>query len=194
MLRWLTAGSRTVLPCSRPSRTAGRHRGHHGRRRRGARSPSPRLRPRGADEVQAGRGRIPGRCPPRRTLSNSPVAIPRRQQRMAPSGGTSPADPVTDEAAYAAADDVNAGREITRNRALTRPRPGHADLVRDAVRLRRRPPDPLSAPPARETAARVAPRRGRCRFLEQAYGVARLAHRVDRPLLSPTMRPRTLTG
>jgi len=58
----------------------------------------------------------------------SPVAIrigntewPKWQAVMAP-------DPVSDEA-LAAADDVNAEREIARNRPLTRPRPGHADLV-----------------------------------------------------------------
>ena len=37
-------------------------------------------------------------------------------------------DPV-EAAAFAAADDVNAPQEIARNRPLTRPRPGHADLV-----------------------------------------------------------------
>ncbi|MEP6799470.1 MAG: chorismate synthase, partial [Lapillicoccus sp.] len=58
----------------------------------------------------------------------SPIAIrigntewPKWETVMSP-------DPV-DEAAYAASDDVNAEKEIARNRPLTRPRPGHADLV-----------------------------------------------------------------
>ena len=38
------------------------------------------------------------------------------------------ADPVSEDA-YAASDDINAPQEIGRNRPLTRPRPGHADLV-----------------------------------------------------------------
>ena len=64
-------------------------------------------------------------------------------------------DPV-DESAYAAADDVNAEKEIARNRPLTRPRPGHADLVgmqkygfEDARPV-------LERASARETAAQVA--------------------------------------
>jgi chorismate synthase len=58
----------------------------------------------------------------------SPIAVrvgnsewPKWQTVMSP-------DPV-DAAALAAADDVNAEKEIARNRPLTRPRPGHADLV-----------------------------------------------------------------
>lgn len=65
------------------------------------------------------------------------------------------ADPV-DAAAFAASDDVNAEKEIARNRPLTRPRPGHADLVGmqkygfDEARPL------LERASARETAARVA--------------------------------------
>src|SRR5512139_841252 len=58
----------------------------------------------------------------------SPVAIrvgnsewPKWQTVMSP-------EPVTEEA-YAASDDVNAEKEVARNKPLTRPRPGHADLV-----------------------------------------------------------------
>ena len=99
------------------------------------------------------------------------------------------ADPVTDEA-YAAADDVNAEKEIARNRALTRPRPGHADLVGmqkyafdDARPI-------LERASARETAARVALGEVAARFLEQAYGIrsSRTPCR-SAPPLSPTMRP-----
>ena len=78
-------------------------------------------------------------------------------------------DPV-DESAYAAADDVNAEKEIARNRPLTRPRPGHADLVgmqkygfEDARPV-------LERASARETAAQVA-LGAVASFLDQAYGI-----------------------
>ena len=104
-------------------------------------------------------------------------------------------DPV-DEAALAAADDVNAEKEVARNRPLTRPRPGHADLVgmqkygfEDARPM-------LERASARETAARVAlgevaarvPRAG----LRHPSGVAhrgdrdRPASREDAALPTPT--------
>jgi chorismate synthase len=87
-------------------------------------------------------------------------------------------DPVSEEA-YAAADDVNAEKEIARNRALTRPRPGHADLVGmqkyafdDARPI-------LERASARETAARVALGEVAARFLEQAYGIRLVSHTVS---------------
>jgi chorismate synthase len=87
------------------------------------------------------------------------------------------ADPVSDEA-YAAADDVNAEKEVARNRPLTRPRPGHADLVGmqkygfdDARPV-------LERASARETAARVALGEVAARFLEQAYGIRLVSHTV----------------
>src|SRR6476659_14601 len=86
-------------------------------------------------------------------------------------------DPV-DESALAAADDVNAEKEIARNRPLTRPRPGHADLVgmqkygfEDARPV-------LERASARETAARVALGAVASAFLEQAYGIQLVAHTV----------------
>jgi chorismate synthase len=107
----------------------------------------------------------------------SPVAIrigntewPKWQAVMAP-------DPVSDEA-FAAADDVNAEREIARNRPLTRPRPGHADLVGmqkygfdDARPV-------LERASARETAARVALGEVAAQFLRQAYGIELVSHTV----------------
>lgn len=107
----------------------------------------------------------------------SPVAIrigntewPKWQTVMA-------ADPVSDEA-LAAADDVNAERELARNRPLTRPRPGHADLVGmqkygfdDARPV-------LERASARETAARVALGEVAARFLDQAYGIRLISHTV----------------
>ncbi len=87
------------------------------------------------------------------------------------------ADPVSDEA-YAASDDVNADKEVARNRPLTRPRPGHADLVGmqkygfdDARPV-------LERASARETAARVALGEVASRFLEQAYGIRLVSHTV----------------
>jgi len=87
------------------------------------------------------------------------------------------ADPVSDEA-FAAADDVNAEREIARNRPLTRPRPGHADLVGmqkygfdDARPV-------LERASARETAARVALGEVAAQFLRQAYGIELVSHTV----------------
>ena len=86
-------------------------------------------------------------------------------------------DPVAAET-LAAADDVNAPKEIARNRPLTRPRPGHADLVGmqkygfdDARPI-------LERASARETAARVALGAIAAAFLEQACGIRLVAHTV----------------
>ena len=111
-----------------------------------------------------------------RTLG-SPVAVrignsewPKWRTVMSP-------DPVA-ESEYAAADDVNAEKELARNRPLTRPRPGHADLVGmqkygfdDARPV-------LERASARETAARVALGALAARFLEQAYGIRLVSHTV----------------
>ena len=87
------------------------------------------------------------------------------------------ADPVS-ENELAAADDVNAEKEIARNRPLTRPRPGHADLVGmqkygfdDARPV-------LERASARETAARVALGEVAAQFLRQAYGIELVSHTV----------------
>jgi chorismate synthase len=107
----------------------------------------------------------------------SPVAVrigntewPKWETVMAP-------DPVSDED-YSASDDVNAEKEVARNRPLTRPRPGHADLVgmqkygfEDARPV-------LERASARETAARVALGEVAARFLEQAYGIRLVSHTV----------------
>ena len=83
-----------------------------------------------------------------------------------------------DAEALAAADDVNAEKEIARNKPLTRPRPGHADLVgmqkyghEDARPI-------LERASARETAARVALGEVAAAFLEQAYGIRLVSHTV----------------
>ncbi len=87
------------------------------------------------------------------------------------------ADPV-DPAEFAAAGDSNAPREIARNRPLTRPRPGHADLAgmqkygfTDARPV-------LERSSARETAARVALGTYAAAFIEQAAGIRLVAHTV----------------
>src|SRR5919112_4918726 len=68
---------------------------------------------------------------------------------------------------------------LARNAALTRPRPGHADLVGmqkydfDEAR------PILERASARETAARVALGRVAASFLQQAFGVTLLSHVVE---------------
>ncbi|WP_256839930.1 chorismate synthase [Ornithinimicrobium faecis] len=76
------------------------------------------------------------------------------------------------------ASDVGAPQEIARNKALTRPRPGHADLVGmqkygfDEAR------PVLERASARETAARVALGAVAAAFLEQAAGIRLVSHTV----------------
>ncbi len=107
----------------------------------------------------------------------SPVAIrvgnsewPKWQTVMSP-------EPVTAEA-YAAASDVGAEREIARNKPLTRPRPGHADLVGMQKYGHADARPVLERASARETAARVALGEVAARFLDQAYGIRLVAHTV----------------
>ena len=86
-------------------------------------------------------------------------------------------DPVSADA-LAAAGDIGSPQEIVRNRPLTRPRPGHADLVGmqkygfdDARPV-------LERASARETAARVALGAVASAFLRQAYGITLVSHTV----------------
>ncbi|MHB1474117.1 MAG: chorismate synthase [Dermatophilaceae bacterium] len=86
-------------------------------------------------------------------------------------------DPVS-AGALAAAGDVGAPQEIARNKPLTRPRPGHADLVGmqkygfdDARPV-------LERASARETAARVALGAVASAFLRKAYGITLVSHTV----------------
>ena len=133
-----------------------------------------------------------------RTLG-SPVAIRVANSEWPKWQTVMSADPVTDEA-YAAADDVNAEKEIARNRALTRPRPGHADLVgmqkyafdawwtgwpfgHDPARSSSAPPParPLRASPSARSLPASSSR-------PTASGSSRTPCR-SAPPLSPTMRP-----
>jgi chorismate synthase len=86
-------------------------------------------------------------------------------------------DPVQADV-LAAADEVGAPQEIARNKPLTRPRPGHADLVGmqkygfdDARPV-------LERASARETAARVALGAVASAFLGQAFGITLVSHTV----------------
>ncbi|PZR52752.1 chorismate synthase [Xylanimonas oleitrophica] len=87
------------------------------------------------------------------------------------------ADPVPPEALQVDAGTGDA-REVARNRPLTRPRPGHADLVgmRKYGFADARPV--LERASARETATRVALGVAVARFLEQAVGVRLVSHVV----------------
>ena len=86
-------------------------------------------------------------------------------------------DPVS-ERAYAASDDVGAEREVARNRPLTRPRPGHADLVGMQKYAFDDARPVLERASARETAARVALGEVAAQFLRQAYGIRLVSHTV----------------
>ncbi|MBO1766236.1 chorismate synthase [Allobranchiibius sp. GilTou38] len=177
MLRWLTAGeshgpSLTAvieglpagIPVSREDLVAAlaRRRLGYGR---GARMKFEQ------DEVQFTGGVRHGRT------MGSPVAItiantewPKWETVMSP-------EPV-DVDDLRAADDVGAPKEQARNKALTRPRPGHADLVGmqkygfDEAR------PVLERASARETAARVALGEVAARFLQAAYGIRLVSHTV----------------
>jgi len=86
-------------------------------------------------------------------------------------------DPVEAEL-LAAADDVGAPQEIARNKPLTRPRPGHADLVGMQKYGFTEARPILERASARETAARVALGAVASAFLLQAYGIALVSHTV----------------
>ena len=107
----------------------------------------------------------------------SPIAIrigntewPKWQTVMSP-------DPVDGEA-MAASDDIGAEKELARNRPLTRPRPGHADLVGMQKYGFEEARPILERASARETAARVALGAVAAAFLDQAYGIELVSHTV----------------
>ncbi|YAL81999.1 chorismate synthase [Dermacoccaceae bacterium W4C1] len=108
----------------------------------------------------------------------SPIAIqiantewPKWQAVMNP-------EPV-DAADLAAADDIGAEKELARNKPLTRPRPGHADLVGMQKYGFTEARPILERASARETAARVALGQVAANFLEQAYGIRLVSHTVS---------------
>lgn len=79
----------------------------------------------------------------------------------------------------ARANDVGAPQELARNKALSRPRPGHADLagMQKYGFTEARPI--LERASARETAARVALGAVAAAFLEQACGLTLVSHTVS---------------
>lgn len=76
------------------------------------------------------------------------------------------------------ADDVGAPQELARNKPLTRPRPGHADLVGMTKYGFDEARPILERASARETAARVALGAVAAAFLEQACGIRLVSHTV----------------
>jgi chorismate synthase len=107
----------------------------------------------------------------------SPVAV-RIGNTEWPKWSTVMSPDLVESAALDGADDVGAPRELARNRPLTRPRPGHADLVgmqkygfTDARPV-------LERASARETAARVALGAVAAALLNQAYGLRLVSHTV----------------
>ncbi|MDO5739479.1 MAG: chorismate synthase [Ornithinimicrobium sp.] len=87
-------------------------------------------------------------------------------------------EPVADEALHRA-DDVGAPQELARNKPLTRPRPGHADLVGMTKYGFDEARPVLERASARETAARVALGAVAAAFLEQSVGVRLVSHTVS---------------
>lgn len=87
-------------------------------------------------------------------------------------------EPVPEDA-LRRADDVGAPQELARNRPLTRPRPGHADLVGMTKYGFDEARPVLERASARETAARVALGAVAAAFLEQAVGVRLVSHTVS---------------
>lgn len=84
-----------------------------------------------------------------------------------------------ESAALQRADDVGAPQELARNRPLTRPRPGHADLVGMTKYGFDEARPVLERASARETAARVALGAVAAAFLEQAVGIRLVSHTVS---------------
>jgi chorismate synthase len=77
------------------------------------------------------------------------------------------------------ADDVGAPQELARNKPLTRPRPGHADLVGMTKYGFDEARPVLERASARETAARVALGAVAAAFLEQTVGARLVSHTVS---------------
>lgn len=87
-------------------------------------------------------------------------------------------EPVADSD-LARSDDVGAPQELARNRPLTRPRPGHADLVGMTKYGFTEARPVLERASARETAARVALGAVAATFLDQACGIELVSHTVS---------------
>ncbi len=108
----------------------------------------------------------------------SPLALQIANSEWAKWEAVMSPEPVAHEA-IARADDVGAPQELARNRPLTRPRPGHADLVGMTKYGFEEARPVLERASARETAARVALGAVAAAFLEQAVGVRLVSHTVS---------------
>ncbi|MGB6020889.1 MAG: chorismate synthase [Ornithinimicrobium sp.] len=84
-----------------------------------------------------------------------------------------------DSTRIAQANDVGAPKELARNKPLSRPRPGHADLVGMQKYGFTEARPILERASARETAARVALGAVAAAFLEQACGITLVSHTVS---------------
>jgi len=83
------------------------------------------------------------------------------------------------EADLTRANDVGAPAELARNKPLTRPRPGHADLVGMQKYAHHEARPILERASARETAARVALGSVAAAFLQQACDISLVSHTVS---------------
>lgn len=107
----------------------------------------------------------------------SPVALQIANSEWAKWEAVMNPEPV-DASDVARADDIGAPQELARNRPLTRPRPGHADLVGMTKYGFDEARPVLERASARETAARVALGAVAAAFLAQAVGVRLVSHTV----------------
>jgi chorismate synthase len=108
----------------------------------------------------------------------SPVALHIANSEWAKWDKVMSPEPVA-ESDLARSSDVGAPAELARNKPLTRPRPGHADLVGMQKYAHREARPILERASARETAARVALGAVAAAFLEQACDVALVSHTVS---------------
>lgn len=107
----------------------------------------------------------------------SPVALQIANSEWAKWTAVMNPEPV-DRSDLERANDVGAPQEVARNKALTRPRPGHADLVGMQKYGFEEARPVLERASARETAARVALGAVAAAFLEQAVGIRLVSHTV----------------
>ncbi len=107
----------------------------------------------------------------------SPVALQIANSEWAKWESVMSPEPVP-EVDLARSDDVGAPQELARNKALTRPRPGHADLVGMQKYAFTEARPVLERASARETAARVALGAVAAAMLEQTCGVRLVSHTV----------------
>ncbi len=107
----------------------------------------------------------------------SPVALQIANSEWAKWEAVMSPEPVPEDE-LARSGDIGAPQELARNKALTRPRPGHADLVGMQKYAFTEARPVLERASARETAARVALGAVAAAMLEQTCGVRLVSHTV----------------